>query len=125
MKTILELAQALNVPKQQVYRCIKRYALDVHRDAGAIYLDEAEESKLIDLFLKNEPRQRSTSEAHQTTSNDAALIHLYERENELLRQQLQMKDEQIKGLQVMLLQEQARHRPFWQRLLPAGRTLKG
>lgn len=125
MKTILEVAQALNVPKQRVYRCIKRYALDVHHEAGMMYLDEAAESKLISLLLKDEPHQRSTSEAHQTASDEAALIRLYERENELLRQQLQVKDEQIKGLQVMLLQEQAKHRPFWQRLLPAGKTING
>lgn len=129
MKTILEVAQALNVPKQQVYRCIKRYAIDVHHEAGVMYLDEAAESKLISHLLKDEPHQRSTSEAHQTASPDAALIRLYESKIELLCQQLEAKDRQIAELlelhrnqQILLKQEQDRHRSFWQRLLPAGRS---
>lgn len=132
MKTILDLAQALNQPKQRLYRYIKRFSLDVHREAGVIYLDEAVERKLTSLFMKDNPPQRSTSDVHQTASLDTAMIRLYESKIELLTQQLETKDRQITELmelnrnqQILLKHEQDKHRPFWQRLLPAGKTING
>lgn len=121
MKTILEIAREVAMPKQRLYRIIKKHVIEVHQKDGVMYLDVAAENKLISHLYEDTPYQRSTSRALPITSDAVEVMRLLERENELLRQQLEVKDEQIKTLHLMLSQEQDRHRPFWQRLLPAGK----
>lgn len=120
MKTILEIAREVAMPKQRLYRIIKKHSIEVHQKDGVMYLDAAAENKLKSHLYEDTPYQRNTSKALPSASDAVEVIRLYERENELLRQQLQTKDEQIAALQQMLQQEQERNRPWYQRLfLPA------
>lgn len=126
MKTMLELAQELNVPKLKVYRCIKKHFIETHQEHGVIYLDETAETQIKKTLQRSDPHQDDT---YHNAANDTAAIRLLQEAVNTLKQQLDAKDQQISELlelnrnqQVLLKQEQDRHRSFWQRLLPAGRS---
>ena len=117
MKTLLELSQELNVPKQKIYRYIKKHIIEVHLEMGVMYLDETAENLLKQTFNQNNIHQETASEAHQTTSNDTVLKQ-FETVIDILKTQLQEKDKQIEQLQKLLDQQQQLHLVEQTKLLP-------
>lgn len=130
MKTILQVAQELKVPKLKVYRCIKKRFIETHQENGVIYLDEAAEIQIKMALHNKEPHPSYHDDTYQSAASDVAVIQLLQETIGTLKRQLEAKDQQIAELlelnrnqQVLLKQEQDKHRPFWQRLfLPAGKS---
>lgn len=135
MKTMLELAQELDVPKLKIYRHIKKHSIETHQENGVIYLDATAEQQIKSALQHSEPHHTNTSDTHHETLHDTAsetaVIQLLQSTVELLTRQLEAKDRQIAELaelnrnqQVLLKQEQDRQRVgFWRRLfLSAGKT---
>jgi len=94
MKTIKQIADALGIDKQRVYRYVKKHhIIEAHRSASVMYYDEAVEARIIQGFSEStvsDEAHQSTSEPHQSASSDTviqALIH-----------QLEVKDKQIADL---------------------------
>jgi len=109
MKTLLELSQELNVPKQKIYRYIKKHIIEVHHETGVMYIDETAETILKQVFNQDELHQENTSdvhhEAHRATSDDT-ILKQFEAVIDILKIQLQEKDKQIEQLQKLLDQQQ-------------------
>jgi hypothetical protein len=91
MKTIKQIADELKIPKQKVYRYIKRnHISEAHQDNGVMYYDDVAETRIKQGFLKNEAHH----EAHHDAVNDA----VNEAVIEALMKQLEVKDKQIQDL---------------------------
>ena len=61
-KTIKQMADALGVDKQRVYRYIKKSCIkEAHQKNGVMYYDEAVEKRIKQAFSQNEPHQESAS----------------------------------------------------------------
>ena len=95
MKTILQIAEALGVDKQRVYRYIKKQGIvEAHQEDGKLYFDEAAEANIYQYFSKN----TVSSETHQSISDDVlndtvfAII-------DTLKKELEVKNKQIEELQ--------------------------
>lgn len=70
MKTIKQIADELGVPKQRVYRFIKRECInEAHQSGSLMHYDEAAESLIKNAFSKT----NHISEAHQSASSDTAV----------------------------------------------------
>lgn len=99
MKTIKQIADEIGIDKQKVYRYIKKNHInDVHLDAGVMYIDDVIEKLVIEYFCVYEVHH----ESHQN--------HINEKENdvliEMLKKELDSKNEQILNMQKLLDQEQ-------------------
>jgi len=99
MKTTKQIADALGVDKQRVYRYIKRNQIEeTHQDSGVLFYDEAAESAIKQGLKQNtdsqEPRQAVASESTIDT-----LIAI-------LQKELEVKNKQIEGLNEALLNAQ-------------------
>lgn len=91
-KTIKEIADALGVDKQRVYRYVKKHHItEAYHDAQAMYFDEVAQNAIKKAFSENEAHH----EKHQDRVNDAVY--------DALLKQLDAKDEQIRALQEALL----------------------
>lgn len=130
MKTMLELAQEMGVAKSTIYRCIKKRCIATVQRNGVTYLDATAETQVKCALQGNESLHDATGAPVQGVADATAMIRLLQQTIEQQTQQLEAKDRQIAELmelhrnqQVLLKQEQDRHRPFWQRLfLPAPRV---
>lgn len=88
MKTIKEIADALGINKQRVYRYIRKKRIsEAHHYAGVMYYDEAAEKAILKHFAKN----NHITEAHQTTSNNTVIDTVVI----MLQQELITKNQQI------------------------------
>lgn len=110
-KTIKEIADELGVEKQKVYRYIKQHRIsevhhealhDAHQRSGAKYYDEAAETLIKQGFFS----QTASSEAHHEVHHEAHQNRINEAVNEavidMLRQELEIKNEQIRELNARL-----------------------
>lgn len=74
MKTIKEIADALGVDKQRVYRYIKKHRIsEAHQEAGVMWYDEVAETLIIQHFSEIGAQGEAHHEAHQTVSPDAVI----------------------------------------------------
>ena len=99
MKTIKEIADFLKIDKQKVYRYIRQNHInEAHQKSGVMYYDEAVESEIISHFTKI----ATSTEVHQnhikSTSSDMVIDVLVN----MLKQELEVKNEQIEKLQEQL-----------------------
>lgn len=105
-KTIKQIADELKIDKQKVYRFIKKHCInEAHQKDGIMYYDEAVQKLIISHFIQN----TTSSEAHQSTSNDAvndAVLKQFEAVIETLKIQLEAKDKQLEQMQKLLDQQQ-------------------
>lgn len=100
MKTIKQIADGLGLDKQKVYRYIRKNCIsEAHQEAGVMYYDDAAETLIQKHFLKN----TASSEAHQTTSNDAVIDAVIS----MLKNELDIKNEQIRELNERLAESNA------------------
>jgi IS30 family transposase len=105
-KTTKQIADELGVSKQKVYRYIKKNCIsEAHQKNGVMYYDEAAETLIKRGFFKNEAHH----EAHHEAVSEAVI--------ELLKNELQAKNEQIEQLQKLLDQEQQLRMVSEQKLL--------
>lgn len=100
MKTIKQMADSLGIDKQRVYRFIRKHRIsEVHQEAGVMYYDDVVETQVQKHFSKN----ATSSEAHQTASNDAVIDTVVS----MLRSELDIKNEQIRELNARLAESNA------------------
>ena len=102
-KTIKEIADELGVEKQKVYRYIKQHRIsevrhealhEAHQRSGTKYYDEAAET----LIKQGLSSQTASSEAHHEVHHEA----VNEAVIDMLRQELEIKNEQIRELNARL-----------------------
>ena len=90
-KTIKQMADALGVDKQRVYRYIKKNCIsEAHQKNGVMYYDEVVEKRIEQAFSQNKPYQESAS---SDTVFDVLL-----KQSEMLRKELEIKNKQISDL---------------------------
>jgi hypothetical protein len=110
MKTIKQIADELGVSKQKVYRFIVRNHITASSEVKQSKLyDEAAETLIKQGFLEGKLYQKSHHEAHQNHINDTvseAVIELLRKELEQKNEQLQEKDRQISEMQAQLSMNQ-------------------
>lgn len=99
MKTIKQIADEIGIDKQKIYRYIKKEHInDVHREAGVMYIDDALESIISKEFIENEVHH-DVNQKHINEAENDVLI-------EMLKKELDSKNEQILNMQKLLDQEQ-------------------
>jgi predicted transcriptional regulator len=64
MKTIREIAEAIGIDKQRVYRYIKSHGIAPHQKNGVMYFDDTAEMQIKQYFSAG----HTSSEAHHETS---------------------------------------------------------
>lgn len=110
MKTIKQIADELGVSKQKVYRFIVRNHITASSEVKRSKLyDESAEMLIKQGFLEDELHQKSHHEVHQNHINDTvseAVIELLRKELEQKNEQLQEKDRQISEMQAQLSMNQ-------------------
>ena len=90
-KTIKQMADALGVDKQRVYRYIKKNCInEAHQKNGVMYYDEAVEKRIKQAFSKNEP--------HQESASSDAVVDVLLKQSEMLQKELEIKNKQISDL---------------------------
>lgn len=104
MKTIKEIAAALGVDKQRVYRYIKReHISEAHQRNGVMYYDEAAERLIIQGLSGN----TVSAEAHHDVHHEAHHDTVTEALVDMLQQELEIKNEQIRELNARLAESNA------------------
>ncbi len=99
MKTTKQIADALEVPKQQVYRFIKKNCIiEANQEAGVKYYDEAVIEQITEHFKK----ATASEEVHQEQIESIPEAH-QETLLETLQNQLAVKDGQIADLQQTIM----------------------
>ena len=73
MRTMKQIAEAIGVDKQRVYRFVKKHKISEtsKSDDGSLLYDEAAETRIIRGITENSEAHRSTSEAHRSASDEA------------------------------------------------------
>lgn len=66
-KTMLEIAKELNVDKQQIYRCIKKYNMPYKykSENGTMYFDEAVQTRIKSIITQKKSVSKNSNEVHQ------------------------------------------------------------
>jgi len=99
MKTIKQIADEIGIDKQKVYRYVKKNHInDVHQKDGVMYIDDVVETIIYKEFDVNDAHH----DVHQNHINDAVDDVLVE----ILKKELDSKNEQILNMQKLLDQEQ-------------------
>ena len=90
-KTIKQMADALGVDKQRVYRYIKKSCIkEAHQKNGVMYYDEAVEKRIKQAFSQNEP--------HQESASSDTVVDVLLKQSEMLQKELEIKNKQISDL---------------------------
>lgn len=91
-KTIKQIADELQLPKQRVYRYIKsNHIKEAHQENGVMYYDDVAETAIKQAFSKKSTSSEVHHETHQNHINDTVI--------DVLKNQLEVKDRQIEQLQ--------------------------
>lgn len=108
MKTIKEIAGELGVPKQRVYRFIKRECIsEAHHEAGVMYYDDAAETFIKQAFSDVVSSGEAHHDAHHDAVSDAVTDAVTDAVIDLLRKELEIKNEQIRELNARLAESNA------------------
>ena len=98
MKTIRQIANSLGIDKQRIYRYIrKNYISEVHQKNGVMYYDEDAQT-LIQRHFQNIRLDGTNSEKSLASTSFDVLLKQFE----LLTKELEIKNEQIKDLNLRL-----------------------
>lgn len=90
-KTIKQMADAIGVDKQRVYRYIKKSCInEAHQKNGVMYYDETVEKRIKQAFSKNEP--------HQESASSDTVVDVLLKQSEMLQKELEIKNKQISDL---------------------------
>jgi len=94
MKTIKQIADALEVDKQRVYRYIrKNHINEAHQENGVMYYDDKTETLIQSYFLSQQIEVTTSEKSLASASYDVLL-----KQSELLTRELDIKNEQIREL---------------------------
>jgi IS30 family transposase len=115
MKTIKQIADELNVDKQQVYRYIRKNRIsEAHHEAQVMWFDDAAEIIINKHFSTSNHISDVLHKPHQTTSPDAVSANLFPQVSgevsaliAMLQKELDIKNEQIKDLNLRLAESNA------------------
>lgn len=100
MKTIKQMAAALGVDKQRVYRYIRKNRIsETHQSNGVMYYDETAEMAITQHFSDVDHINESHHKSHQTASINTVI--------DILKMELDMKNAQIKDLNERLAETTA------------------
>lgn len=103
-KTIKQIADELQIPKQKVYRYIKsNHIKEEHQENGVMYYDETAEMAIKYAFLQRTV-SNETSETHQNNTHIddtafQAVVDVLTKQLEAKDKQIEAKDKQIEQLQ--------------------------
>lgn len=101
-KTIKQIADELNVNKQRVYRYIKKnHITEAHQKNGVMYYDENAQKQITSYFRRVEIENITSEKSLASASFDVLL-----KQSEMLKNELEAKNEQIAQLQKLLDQQQ-------------------
>lgn len=101
-KTIKQIADELNVNKQRVYRYIKKnHITEAHQKNGVMYYDENAQKQITSYFRMVELENITSEKTLASASFDVIL-----KQSEMLKNELEAKNEQIAQLQKLLDQQQ-------------------
>lgn len=101
-KTIKQIADELNVNKQRVYRYIKKnHITEAHQKNGVMYYDENAQKQITSYFRRVELENITSEKSLASASFDVLL-----KQSEMLKNELEAKNEQIAQLQKLLDQQQ-------------------
>lgn len=111
-KTIKEIADELGVDKQKVYRYIKKnHIIEVHHEAlqknGVKQYDEASETLIKQGILQETTSSEALHEALQKRNNEAVFDTVSDAVIDMLRKELEIKNEQIRELNARLAESNA------------------
>ena len=111
-KTIKEIADELGIDKQRVYRYIKKNHInEVLHEAlqknGVKQYDEAAEKLIKQGFSEESASNEALHEVHQKHINDAVFDTVSETLIDMLRKELEIKNEQIRDLNARLAESNA------------------
>lgn len=114
MKTIKQIADELGLPKQKVYRYIKKnHIKESHQKNGMMYYDDVNINNIKSAFEKKTTSNEALHEVHQNhinhTINEAVV--------DLLKNELENKNKQIIELQSELKKEREHNREKDKQLL--------
>lgn len=103
MKTIKQIADELGIDKQKVYRYIrKNHIIEAHQESGVMYYSDVDVNCIIAYFSEQNCINEAHHEAHQKTENDTVDVVI-----EVLKNELEVKNEQIKELNARLAESNA------------------
>lgn len=102
-----DIAEKLGIPKQRVYRCIKKHCIkEAHSEVvngnTVLMYDNDAFTMISDILVNGNSTSNEAHEAHHEAPNDTLNEALYE----ALLKQLEVKDQQIEQLQKALDQAQ-------------------
>ena len=104
MKTIKQIADALGIDKQKVYRYIRKHHInEAHHDAGVMCYDDVVADRIIAGLLENGRISEVHHDALQAASSDAVVDVVIS----MLKAELEMKNEQIRELNARLAESSA------------------
>lgn len=113
MKTVRQIADEIGVPKQRVYRFIKKECInEAHQQNGVMYYDEAAEFLIKQGFSETDASVE-VDDAHRDTLHDTVTDVVIG----MLQQELDAKSKQIESLQSELAKEREHNREKDKQLL--------
>lgn len=97
-KTIKQIADELNTDKQRIYRIIKKNHInEALQKNGVMYYDEAAQTLIQSYFARNQTEE-TTSEKSLASASIEALL----KQSEMFEKELEIKNEQIRELNMRL-----------------------
>lgn len=113
-KTIKQIADELKMPKQKIYRYIKKNRIkESHQKNGVMYYNETVINAIKSAFEEKSTSIEAHQESHQNSINEVVNVAVIE----LLKNELEYKNEQIKVLQLELKEEREHNREIDKKLL--------
>jgi len=98
MKTIKQIADALEVDKQRVYRYIKKNHInEAHHKNGVMYYDDKAQTLIQNYFSEDKIEASTSGKSIASASYDVLL-----KQSELFAKELDIKNEQIRELNLRL-----------------------
>ena len=89
------MADELGIDKQKVYRYIKKNHInEAHQKNGVMYYDETVQNSINREFSESEP--------HQLSASNEAVIDVLLKQSDMLKKELECKNEQIEQLTAAL-----------------------
>jgi len=126
MKTIKQIADELGVSKQAVRNQIAKLDLQtsLRKNGNQFAINEKQETLIIQAFSDKSQSENANSLQSELVTTLQSSLRFMEQENEFLRRQLEVKDEQLERLDRRLAEAQILHADT-KKLLPAKQDDSG
>lgn len=105
-KTIKQISDEIGVDKQKVYRYIKKNHInESHQENGVMYYDQNAQNIIKNALYIEKENKNHINELHQNHISEAVIDTLL-KQSEILKNELEFKNQQIAEMQKLLDQEQ-------------------